>query len=140
MGKEQTIVITEVLSPKGGPRQSPAHRTKLGEIYAFNNDIRHKGEPVGFINGQCIVSAEVSPGISEPYLTCTESVVFNKGEFANSSLTLSGYFNMKECPSLAIVGGTGQFKYASGEATIGADPAGEPMCVQVTLSFHCAGP
>eukprot|EP00243_Klebsormidium_subtile_P001702 TRINITY_DN13153_c0_g1_i2.p1 TRINITY_DN13153_c0_g1~~TRINITY_DN13153_c0_g1_i2.p1 ORF type:complete len:168 (-),score=12.56 TRINITY_DN13153_c0_g1_i2:401-904(-) len=81
--------FAEVISPKG-PRQSELP-SKLGGVFSFNNDIRigdKSGATVGFTNGNCLVSAEVSTGIANTLYTCYETVLFTSGPYQGSSLTI----------------------------------------------------
>lgn len=80
-----------MFSPKG-PRQSE-FPSKLGEAFSFNNDIRvgdASGATVGFTNGNCLVSAEVSADIPNTYYECYETIVFTGGPYQGSSLTIVG--------------------------------------------------
>jgi hypothetical protein len=84
--------VTEVFSPDG-PRHTTGNPTTIGGIFAFNNDMTvTSGEVVGFVNGYCVVAAEPSAeaGIPEIYYECTQTAQFNQGEYAGSSLTMSG--------------------------------------------------
>lgn len=107
----------EVFSPSG-PRQSIMMPTKLGEILAYNNDLKvgdDRGTVVGFVNGNCIVSAEITDGIPNTAYECLETLVYTGGKYAGSALTVAGYYDFVENGPLAIVGGTGEFRGATGE-------------------------
>eukprot|EP00243_Klebsormidium_subtile_P001701 TRINITY_DN13153_c0_g1_i1.p1 TRINITY_DN13153_c0_g1~~TRINITY_DN13153_c0_g1_i1.p1 ORF type:complete len:227 (-),score=12.63 TRINITY_DN13153_c0_g1_i1:401-1081(-) len=108
--------FAEVISPKG-PRQSELP-SKLGGVFSFNNDIRigdKSGATVGFTNGNCLVSAEVSTGIANTLYTCYETVLFTSGPYQGSSLTIVGFYDFVANGPLSIVGGTGLFRGATGE-------------------------
>ncbi|GAQ92337.1 hypothetical protein KFL_009830030 [Klebsormidium nitens] len=138
--------FAEVFSPKG-PRQSE-FPSKLGEPFSFNNDMRlgdKSGATVGFTNGNCLVSAEVSPGIENTLYTCYETVVFTGGPYQGSSLTIVGFYDFFANGPLAIVGGTGIFRGATGELNY-VYPSAEdfsysiPNMVFVTADFPTPTP
>jgi len=106
----------EVFSPLG-PRQNTSP-TQLGQIFAYNNDLREgdtQGATIGFVNGNCVVSEEISNGVSNTGFECSETLVFRNGTYAGSSITVVGYYDFVENGPLAIVGGTGLFRGATGE-------------------------
>jgi hypothetical protein len=82
-----------------------------GDLFGSAGDLRHSGSTVGSYTSACTAS-------SDALAQCQATLVFNSGK----RLQLAGQFELQEAENqLAIVGGTGRYKKARGEAIIKTD-------------------
>lgn len=96
--------ITEVYSPEG-PRHTVGYPNETGGVLAFSNDVRIggiNGTLVGTMTGECVVGATAAPIANETNYICNEMLTFFAGEYANSSIMISGTVDSLTKPSVLL--------------------------------------
>jgi Allene oxide cyclase barrel like domain len=91
--------------------------TSLGDYFVFSDIVYRRGEEVGTSGGQCVVVAG-----TPPYATFTAQCVATL-DLERGQITLQGLveFQSDDDPNpftVAITGGTGKYRGASGEARV----------------------
>tara|TARA_R110002110_G_scaffold205066_1_gene416744 strand:+ start:145491 stop:146054 length:564 start_codon:yes stop_codon:yes gene_type:complete len=117
-----------------------------GYVFLNNNLFDWKSnEPVGMLRGLCFTidhgddgpwKGPVVIGAGGPYdSACQLNYVMDKGQIvASGNIDLNAMERDENIP-LAIIGGTGDYKGARGEARIVQDPPGQPITYRVELDF-----
>ncbi|KAI4331042.1 hypothetical protein MLD38_029271 [Melastoma candidum] len=112
---------------------------QFGTVYVFDVNITTTTSPTSTLLGQSYGTLEVT-GLKGFIYLVTSTYVFSSGEFAGSTLTTQGVFDMSQQVSyFAVVGGTNALTYATGyvayQIVVNAPPY---FVIQVTANFKLA--
>jgi hypothetical protein len=95
-----------------------------GDLFGSSGDLRRRGHRLGTYSSACTASSAVTA-------QCAATLVFSNGV---DRLQLAGQLSFEELPNhYAIVGGTGKYRRARGEATVAPVDQSDPTRQRVRL-------